>query len=293
LGLLLVAWFPIAPVRAQVAPLGTPAVTVGSQYSTTHVYVAEADLDRFVESVIATFGGVAPPKIALTVTPTPSATEWRPVRTPVGGISAFGFTTPIPYAFGTERTGYLVTDLDTAVRVARANGATVVVASFADPVGRDAIVRWPGGVVMQLYWHTTPPSAPPLVSEPENRVYLSSDEADAFIKSFAGFAHATVVSDDPRAPGIEIGRPGETYRRVRLESGFGPVTVLVTDGHLPYPYGREVTGYGVPDLAATLARATAAGVTVLVAPYTAGTRRAAIVQFPGGYIAEIHSDGGR
>jgi predicted enzyme related to lactoylglutathione lyase len=186
-----------------------------------------------------------------------------------------------------------VTNLDTAMRAARANGATIVVAPFADPVGRDAIIRWPGGVMMQLYWHTTPPSAPSLVAEPENRVYLSSDEADAFIKAFAGFAHATVVSDDPRAPGLEIGRPGDTYRRVRLASGFGPVMVLVTDGHLPYPYGREVTGYSVPDLTVTLARATAAGVTVLVPPYTAGTRRAAIVQFPGGYIAEIHSEGGR
>ncbi len=67
----------------------------------------------------------------------------------------------------------------------------------------------------------------------------------------------------------------------------------MTDGHLPYPYGREVTGYAVSDLTSTLSRATAAGVTVLVAPYTAGTRRAAIVQFPGGYIAEIRSEGGR
>jgi len=35
--------------------------------------------------------------------------------------------------------------------------------------------------------------------------------------------------------------------------------VLVTDGHLPYPFGCEITGYQVRDLAATLAKATAAG----------------------------------
>ena len=33
----------------------------------------------------------------------------------------------------------------------------------------------------------------------------------------------------------------------------------------------------------------AAGVVVLVKPYIADQRRIAIVQFPGGYIAEIHS----
>jgi len=32
-------------------------VAVGPQYDTTHVYVAPQDFDRFVASVIATFGG--------------------------------------------------------------------------------------------------------------------------------------------------------------------------------------------------------------------------------------------
>jgi hypothetical protein len=65
--------------------------------------------------------------------------------------------------------------------------------------------------------------------------------------------------------------------------------VLVTDGHLPYPYGREMTGYEVAILADTLARAKSAGATVLVAPYPADQRNAAMVHFPGGYVAEIHS----
>jgi hypothetical protein len=97
------------------------------------------------------------------------------------------------------------------------------------------------------------------------------------------------VSDDFRAPGIEIGRPGESYRRIRIESSFGRVAVLVSDGHLPYPYGRELTGYEVVDLSETLKKADAAGVSVLVPSYTAADRASAIVQFPGGYIAEIHS----
>jgi hypothetical protein len=64
---------------------------------------------------------------------------------------------------------------------------------------------------------------------------------------------------------------------------------LVTDGHLPYPYGREITGYEVSNLSDTLAKAKASGATVLVDPYTADGRQATLVAFPGGYIAEIHS----
>jgi len=65
------------------------------------------------------------------------------------------------------------------------------------------------------------------------------DRAGAFVNDFGTFADAKVVSDDQKAPGIEIGRPNDVYRRVRLDSLFGKVTVLVTDGHLPYPYGAR------------------------------------------------------
>jgi predicted enzyme related to lactoylglutathione lyase len=51
-----------------------------------------------------------------------------------------------------------------------------------------------------------------------------------------------------------------------------------------------MTGYAVPDLAATLSKAQTAGASVLAGPWTAGDRRGAIVQFPGGYVAEIHSE---
>jgi hypothetical protein len=91
------------------------------------------------------------------------------------------------------------------------------------------------------------------------------------------------------APGVEIGRAGDTYRRVRIESEFGKAVVLVTDGHLPWPYGRELTGYEVSSVPNTVAKATSAGASVLVAPYTVDHRKAAIVQFLGGYIAEIHA----
>ena len=118
---------------------------------------------------------------------------------------------------------------------------------------------------------------------------MSPDRVDAFVRSFLAFSQGTVVSDDARAPGVEIGRTGESYRRVRVESKFGKLTVLVTDGHLPYPYGREMTGYEVTNLTDTLTKAKAAGVDVLVPLYKTDERDAAVVMFPGGYIAEIHS----
>src|SRR4029077_15326972 len=129
----------------------------------------------------------------------------------------------------------------------------------------------------------------PLQSIPENRVYVSSYAVNAFITSFVAFSHGEVISDDAHAPGVEIGRPTDTYRRIRVQSKFGQMTVHVTDGHLPYPYGREITGYQVANVEETLSKAKAAGVAVLVGPYQADQRNAAMVQFPGGYIAEVHS----
>jgi len=270
---------------------GTVSVAVGPQYDTTDVYVAREDFDRFVASLTATFGGTTTRQGVFTVTPTPSSTISQLVLTPVGTISVFGFKTPIPYPFGVERTGYLVKDLDAAVRGARETGADVIVAPFNDAIGRGAIIQWPGGVNTQLYCHTTAPSYASLQSIPENRVYVSADKADEFVRSFLAFSRGRVASDDAHAPGVEIGRSGDTYRRVRIESQFGKLTVFITNGHLPYPYGREITGYEVANLANTLAKANAAGVEVIVPPYKTEERDAAVVRFPGGYIAEVHSVG--
>jgi predicted enzyme related to lactoylglutathione lyase len=270
----------------------TPSVAVAPQYDSTHVYVAPENADRFVASFLGTFGGKSGKQVVTTVTPTPSRTSSQVLQTPVGMVSLFGFKTPIPFPFGAERTGYLVTDLDAAVRAARESGAAVLVTPFADPIGRDAVIQWPGGVNMQLYWHTTAPSYAPLQTVPENRVYVSPESATEFIRGFLAFSHGTVVSDEAHASGVEIGQPDESYRRIRIASPFGKMCVLVTDGHLPYPYGRETTGYEVASVADTLAKAKAAGFVVLVPPYISNQRSAAMVQFPGGYVAEIQSIAG-
>ena len=67
------------------------------------------------------------------------------------------------------------------------------------------------------------------------------------------------------------------------------MAVIVSDGQLPWPYGRDVTGYEVANLKATLAKASAAGVETLVPVHADADRQSAMVRFPGGYIAEIHA----
>jgi hypothetical protein len=124
---------------------------------------------------------------------------------------------------------------------------------------------------------------------PDNRVYISRDAADSFVHAFVLFSQGIIVSDDKKADGGEIGRAGQTYRRIRIASLFGNMQVLVTDGQLPYPFGLETTGYEVDDLSATLEKAKAAGAQVLSTPYKLTDRSTAIVQFPGGYIVEVHS----
>jgi hypothetical protein len=280
-------------VVAQAESGATAEIAVAPQYCTTHVYVAPGDVDRFVTAFLGTFGGQSTKQVIVTVTPTPSSTSSQLLQTPVGTVSLFGFKTPIPYPFGAERTGFLVTDMNAAVEAARVTGADVIVGPFRDPIGLDAVIQWPGGVNTQLYWHTQTPSYTPLQTIPENRVYVSAFRANAFVHSFLAFSHGRIISDNLHAPGIEIGRPGGSYRQIRIESHFGNLSVFVTDGHLPFPYGHEVTGYEVPDLEKTLSKAETLGVTVLVNPFTSDGRSSAIVEFPGGYIAEIHSRAGK
>lgn len=283
-----------APSSAQNEDRAAATTTaVGPQYDTTHVYVTPGATDAFVASWEATFGGSHTAKVVTTVTPTPSTTESELVFSPVGTLSVFDFHTPVPYPFGSERTGWLMSDFDTGVRLARKSGAQIVVEPFDDPIGRDAVVQFPGGVNAQLYWHTKVPSYAPLETVPDNRVYLTADSVDAFLRSYLRFTGGRIVADQRAADGGDLGRPGETYRRLALRSPYGNTVVSVTDGHLPYPFGRETTGYAVKDLPATLRRAGAAGAKVLWGPYASGSRSSAMVEFPGGYVAELHQGGDR
>jgi len=264
-------------------------VAVGPQYDSTHVYVTPGNLNAFVTSFVATFGGTFSRPLIANVLPVPSSAQFQAVSSPVGVLSAFDYQTPIPFPFGDERTGYLVTDMDLAIKAARAAGAEVIVEPFQDSIGMDAVIQWPGGVKMQLYRHFKSSTYPPLETIPDNRIYVSQDQADNFVRCFLTFANGRVVADDKQADAGEIGRQGKTYRRIRISSLFGNMQVLVTDGHLPYPFGRETTGYEVRDLSATLEKAKVAGAKILFAMYLTRDRKTAIVEFPGGYIAEIHS----
>src|ERR1700685_4398059 len=55
------------------AKAATAKVGVGPQYDATHVYVAPEEFDRFVASVVATFGGTTSKQAVTTVTPTASS----------------------------------------------------------------------------------------------------------------------------------------------------------------------------------------------------------------------------
>ncbi|MDT0467432.1 glyoxalase [Streptomyces gibsoniae] len=276
------------PPSAAHASATSRPVSVGPQYDTTHVYVTPGSLRTFVTSWESTFGGTNTAAVLTDVTPTPSRTLSELVLSPVGTLSVFDFQTPIPYPFGVERTGWLTTDLDTAVKSALSAGTDVEVAPFDDPIGKDAVIEFPGGIHTQLYWHTAPPHYAALATVPENRLYVSPYAASAFLRSYLRFTRGHITSDRRKADGAAIGLPGTTYRRIAIDSGFGKTVVTVTDGHLPYPFGREQTGYEVSDLTATLAKARATDATVLWGPVTAQGRDSALVRFPGGYIAEIH-----
>jgi hypothetical protein len=194
------------------APIGHPLaarpqaetreIAVGPQYDSTHVYLKAADFDAFVNSVLATLGGKASGRIPATVTPTPSKAQFQYVLTPLGTLSIFAYETPIPYPFGLERIGWLVSDINLALKAARNNGAEVVADKWRDPIGYDAIIQWPGGVKMQLYVHFTPPKYEPLNAVPETRVYVPHETADAFVHGIIGFSQGEVVSDDPHADAI-------------------------------------------------------------------------------------------
>jgi hypothetical protein len=104
------------------------------------------------------------------------------------------------------------------------------------------------------------------------------------------FTSGVVESDVPKANASEIGLPSQTFRRIRLTSPFSRTVISVTNGHLPYPYGHETTGYKVANLATTLSKAKTADATVLSGPHLSGGRHSATVKFPGGYVAEIHNN---
>jgi hypothetical protein len=263
-------------------------VGVGAQYDAPHIYIEHGEEKAFVDSWLATFGGTATTPLTLDVTPTPSETLSDIVLSPVGTLSVFDFSTPIPYPFGDESVGDMVSDFGTGVAEAARSGATVLVTPFDDPVGQDAIVQFPGGVDIQLWKHTASTVFSPLATIPDNRFYLDATAADAFIRDWLAFSHGRIAVDDRTANGAEVGRPGTTYRKVLIDSTFGETLVIVTDGQLPYPFGRDAMGYRVPDLTATLVKARAAGAHVLWGPYKEPGLSTAIVEFPGGYICELH-----
>ncbi len=110
-------WLPLAAdANSQSSAALAEGVAVGPQYDSTRVYVAPANLEAFVSSFVAVFGGQASKRSVPNVLPVPSSAEFQYVWTPVGTLSVFAFHTPVPFPFGQERTGYLVTGMDQAIQ---------------------------------------------------------------------------------------------------------------------------------------------------------------------------------
>ncbi|MEG1466210.1 MAG: glyoxalase [Hafnia sp.] len=285
-------YFAVASALAVTLSTASWAADIGvsPQYDTTHVYVEPGKMDPFVDSILKTFGGSTTQRVLADVTPTPSQTYSQLILTPSGSFSVFDFQTPAPYPFGNERNGFLVTNMDAAIASAKKAGADVIVEPFNDPIGRDAVIQWPGGVNMQLYWHTKAPNYQPLSFIPENRIYLSRYRVDDFIKSYQKFSNGKIVDDSQQSSAVIGGEKNSAIRVVNLSSAFGKTRIFVTDGHLNYPFGQERTGYGVANLSETLGKATASGAKILWQSVAGEKRASAVVQFPGGYIAEIHQD---
>jgi hypothetical protein len=286
----LLALCPGASGQAATRPDGGPAggsVGVGPQYDAPHVYVQPGTEQAFVKSWLATFGGTSTKPLLLDVTPTPSVTLSDIVLSPVGTLSVFEFKTGVPSPFGQETIGDMLANFPDGLKQAQRSGADLVVSPFNDPVGRDAVVQFPGGVDIQLWRHFQPVSFPKLATVPQSRVYLEPAAATAFIHDYLAFSGGRIIAAQNHVNGAQIGKPGSTFRQVLISSAFGQVLVIITNGWLPYPFGHESMGFVVPDLAATLTKAQAAGASVLWGPYHSRTLDNAIVQFPGGYITEI------
>src|ERR1700730_19426369 len=84
------------PHESAYAATASQDVAVSPQYDTTHVYVAPEEFDRFVASLVATFGGTTTKQGGFTVTPTPSKTMSQLVLRPVGRGCVFGLQPPAP-----------------------------------------------------------------------------------------------------------------------------------------------------------------------------------------------------
>ncbi|MFF4597580.1 hypothetical protein [Amycolatopsis sp. NPDC001319] len=270
------------------AQFGAPAQAFGVEYDASHVYVQHGQLPAFIKSWEATFGGTDNGQNVFGITPTPSKALASIIHSPVGLLAAYDYQTPVPFPFGSEQTGFGVKDPDEAVKVAHRAGATVPVSAWTGPVGREAVVRFPGGFSSQIWKQFDMSGFTPLTTQPEFRVYLSEDTVNAFLASYLRFTGGTVISDVRNADGGEIGAPGTTYHRVRIKTPFGNTVVLANNGDWNYPYGRDTTGYTVSDVNATVAKATASGATVLSGPYRSKDRTSVLLQFPGGYVAEVH-----
>jgi hypothetical protein len=115
-------------------------------------------------------------------------------------------------------------------------------------------------------------------------VYVASQHIDAFVDSFIATFGGQASQ---RAVFTVTPTPSKTASQY-VQTPVGMLSVFAFQSPIPYPFGREMTGYQVADLNETLAKAQGVGVKTLSPVNRTVEGRTAMVEFPGGYVAEIH-----
>jgi len=150
---------------------------------------------------------------------------------------------------------------------------------------RDSVFRAGGGHT-QLY--CTPPAPPIRRSDQslKNRVLcLARGVLLSSSRVTLPSRMENSSANDSRTPGIEVGRPGETVWRVRVESNLESSRSSYPTVTCRIPRTRD-DGVRGCELTETLAKAKAWADRACPA-YKSGDRTAAMVEFPGGYIARF------
>ncbi|MED5812206.1 glyoxalase [Mycolicibacterium sp. 050232] len=115
-------------------------------------------------------------------------------------------------------------------------------------------------------------------------VYAQPGTAQAFVNSWI----ATFGGEaQPPANGIDLTPYPSKATAIMLSSPVAALSVYDFSSGIPYPFGREVSGWGVTDVDVGIQQATAANAHVLVAPFDDPLGRDAVIQFPAGNAVQL------
>ncbi len=115
-------------------------------------------------------------------------------------------------------------------------------------------------------------------------VYAQPGTAAAFVNSWIATFGGTA---QPPANGIDLTPYPSKATAIMLSSPVAALSVYDFSTGIPYPFGREVSGWGVTDVDEGVKQASAADAQVLVAPFDDPLGRDAVIQFPAGNAVQL------